>query len=102
VCSPGQRGSDCGVPESSTDIGVRFQEPFAELTIVLGWLQERWSVAENQENAMSSSQSPEKGPVIPARQARQGVIGHNVRFVLGFSLAAVVIVFAVIWLVYFA
>jgi hypothetical protein len=30
------------------------------------------------------------------------VIGHNVRFVLGFSIAAVVIVFAIIWMVYFA
>jgi uncharacterized protein YjbJ (UPF0337 family) len=40
--------------------------------------------------------------VIPARQARQGVTGHNVRFVLGFSIAAVVIVFAIIWFIYFA
>jgi len=30
------------------------------------------------------------------------VTGHNVRFVLGFSVAAVVIVLAIIWLVYFA
>jgi hypothetical protein len=51
---------------------------------------------------MSSSDNPEQHPVIPARQARQGVIGHNVRFVLGFSIAAVVIVFAIIWMVYFA
>jgi hypothetical protein len=50
---------------------------------------------------MSSSQSPEKRPVIPARQARQGVIGHNVRVVLGFGVAGVVIAFAIIWLVYF-
>jgi len=51
---------------------------------------------------MISSDNPEHRPVIPARQARQGVIGHNVRFVLGFSIAAVVIVFAIIWMVYFA
>jgi len=56
----------------------------------------------NQETAMSSSERPERQPVIPARQARQGVIGHNVRYVLGFSVAAVVIAFAIIWLVYFA
>jgi hypothetical protein len=54
-----------------------------------------------QENAMSSSESPEQHPVIPARQARQGVTGHNVRLVLGFSVAAVIIVFAIIWMVYF-
>jgi len=51
---------------------------------------------------MSSSESPERRPVIPARQARQGVSRHNVRFVLGFSIAAVVVVFAIIWFVYFA
>jgi hypothetical protein len=51
---------------------------------------------------MSSSEDPELHPIVPARQARQGVTGHNVRFVLGFSLAAVVIVFAIIWMVYFA
>lgn len=51
---------------------------------------------------MSSSEGPERRPIIPARQARQGVTGHNVRRVLGFSLAAIVIVFAIIWIVYFA
>ena len=38
---------------------------------------------------MSSSENPERGTIIPARQARQGVTGHNVRLVLGVSLAAV-------------
>jgi hypothetical protein len=51
---------------------------------------------------MSSFENPERGPIIPARRARQGVTGHNVRLVLGVSLAAVVIVFAIIWMVYFA
>jgi hypothetical protein len=52
---------------------------------------------------MTSFESrPEQRPVIPAREARQGVTGHNVRLVLGFSLAAIVIVFAIIWIVYFA
>ncbi|MGN6750858.1 MAG: hypothetical protein ACTHJS_19965 [Xanthobacteraceae bacterium] len=51
---------------------------------------------------MSPSESPERRPVIAAPQARQGVTGHNVRFVLGFSVAAVVIVFAIIWMIYFA
>jgi hypothetical protein len=61
----------------------------------------------NQENAMSSSEEsssedPERRPVVSARQARQGVTGHNVRRVLGFSLAGIVVVFAIIWMVYFA
>ncbi len=51
---------------------------------------------------MSSSQQPEPRPVLSARQARQGVIGHHVRLVLGLSLAAVVVVFAIIWIAYFA
>ena len=50
---------------------------------------------------MSSSERPEQRPIIPARQARQGVTGHNVRLVLGVSLAAIVIV-CIIWIVYFA
>lgn len=51
---------------------------------------------------MNSSQTPEGRPVVLAQQARQGVTGHNVRLVLGFSISAVVVVFAVIWLAYFA
>jgi hypothetical protein len=50
---------------------------------------------------MSSSDRPEQRPVVAARQARQGVTGHNVRYVLGFSIAAVIIVFGIIWLTYF-
>jgi hypothetical protein len=41
-------------------------------------------------------------PVLPAQQARQGATGHNVRYVLGFGTAAIVIAFFIIWLVYFA
>ena len=42
---------------------------------------------------MSSSEDPERRPVRSARQ---------LRLVLGFSLAAIVVVFAIIWMVYFA
>jgi len=56
----------------------------------------------DEEDVISSSQGPEQRPVTPARQARQGVTGHNGRFVLGFSVAAVVIAFAIIWMLYFA
>jgi hypothetical protein len=34
-------------------------------------------------------------------QARQGVTGHNVRYVLGIGTAAVIVIFAVLWLYYF-
>jgi hypothetical protein len=34
--------------------------------------------------------------VLPTDQARQGVTGHNVRYVLGFGLAGVVIAFMAI------
>jgi hypothetical protein len=34
--------------------------------------------------------------------AREGVTGHNVRYVLGIGLAAIVVAFAVIYAVYFA
>ncbi len=41
-------------------------------------------------------------PVLPEQNARQGATGQNVRYVLGFGIAAIVIVFLVIWLIYFA
>jgi len=40
--------------------------------------------------------------VVPAQDARQAVTGQNVRYVLGFSLAAVVIAFAAIFFIYLA
>jgi hypothetical protein len=40
--------------------------------------------------------------VVTTTQARQGVTGHNVRYMLGFGLAAVVVIFAGLWLYYFA
>jgi hypothetical protein len=45
---------------------------------------------------------PQQRPVVSARAARQGVTGHNVRYVLGFSLIALIIVFGIIWLIFFA
>jgi hypothetical protein len=49
-----------------------------------------------------NSEGPERRPVVSAREARQGVTGHNVRYVLSFALAGVIVVFAIIWLIYFA
>jgi hypothetical protein len=40
--------------------------------------------------------------VVPTNEARQGVTGHNVRYVLGIGVAAVVVIFAALWLYYFA
>jgi hypothetical protein len=39
--------------------------------------------------------------VVPAPRARQGVTGHNVRYVLGFGIAAVVAAFVIVYLIYF-
>jgi hypothetical protein len=52
-----------------------------------------------EKNAMSSSEGPQLRSIIPGQRARQGVTG---RYVLGFALAAVIVVFGVIWLIYFA
>lgn len=38
---------------------------------------------------------------VSTERARAGVTGHNVRFVLGFSLAAVLIAFVIVYLPYF-
>ena len=36
-----------------------------------------------------------------ATEAREGVTGHNVRYVLLMSLAGIVVIFAGLWLYYF-
>jgi len=40
-------------------------------------------------------------PALPARRARQGVTGHNVRYVLGFGLAAIIVAFIIVYLIFF-
>ncbi len=40
--------------------------------------------------------------VVPTQRARQGVTGQNVRYVLGFGLAGIVIAFVAIYVIYFA
>jgi hypothetical protein len=39
-------------------------------------------------------------PIVPATRARQGVTGHNVRYVLGFGIAAVVVAFVIVYIIY--
>jgi hypothetical protein len=39
--------------------------------------------------------------VVPAEQARQGVTGHNVRYVLGIGIAAAIVAFAALYVIYF-
>jgi hypothetical protein len=42
------------------------------------------------------------GPVVPTTRARQGVTGHNVRFVLLTGTVAVVVLFAIVYIAYFS
>jgi hypothetical protein len=44
--------------------------------------------------------STHERPPVPAARARAGVTGHNVRYVLAFSLLAVVVAFLIVYLVY--
>jgi hypothetical protein len=58
---------------------------------------------ENRAMSSPSDRHPvEPHPVVPTQQARQGVTGHNVRYVLGFGIAGIVILFLIIWLAYVA
>jgi hypothetical protein len=58
--------------------------------------------------SMSSPQDrPEFGrrgsrTVVPTEEARQGATGHNVRYVLGIGLAAAIVGFAALYIIYFA
>ena len=51
---------------------------------------------------MASPNTPERRPVLSKVEARQGVTGQNVRYVLWFGLGGVIAAFAVIFLFYFA
>ena len=42
------------------------------------------------------------GPVVPTTRARQGVTGHNVRYVLLAGTLAVVVLFGIVYIAYFS
>lgn len=50
---------------------------------------------------MEADQEVTLRTAISTPRARQGVTGHNVRYVLGFGLVAVVAAFLIVYLVYF-
>jgi hypothetical protein len=57
---------------------------------------------EDKECGMNSRpQTNEPRTVLPKDDARQAVTGHNVRYVLGAGLAAVIVAFAAIYIFYF-
>jgi hypothetical protein len=52
--------------------------------------------------ATRTNQSPSETPVVlTTTQAREGVTGHGVRYVLVISTTAVVVIFGALWLFYF-
>ena len=52
--------------------------------------------------ATSTNQSRSETPVVKTTtEAREGVTGHGVRYVLMISTAAVVVIFVGLWLFYF-
>jgi hypothetical protein len=51
--------------------------------------------------AYHSGSTTEHRPVVSKTEARQGVTGHNVRYVLGFGLTAIIVAFAVIYFAHF-
>jgi hypothetical protein len=51
---------------------------------------------------MSASHDSEPRTVVSTQEAREGVTGHNVRYVLGIGLVAVIVAFAIVYAVYFA
>jgi hypothetical protein len=61
----------------------------------------RQDTPKRRRNPISASNDSERPKVIEKDRARQGVTGHHVRYVLGFGLVAIVVVFAVIYFAYF-
>lgn len=41
-------------------------------------------------------------PVLPTNEARQGVSGHNVRYVLAIGTGLVIVLFAILYIWYFS
>jgi hypothetical protein len=62
------------------------------------------SMSSSQDHPVSEQHPAQSGErtVLPTQQARQGVTGHNVRYVLGIGLAAVIVAFVVLYAIYFA
>jgi hypothetical protein len=52
--------------------------------------------------ATTTNRAGTETPIVKtATEAREGVVGHNVRYVLMLSTAAVVLIFGGLWLFYF-
>jgi hypothetical protein len=62
----------------------------------------RMSTSSSQDRPVSEQRESEQCIVVPTQQARQGVPGHNVRYVLGIGVAAVIVAFVVLYAIYFA
>lgn len=55
-----------------------------------------------QDHQQQSKSSGGQGIEISKTRARQGVTGHNVRYILGIGLVSVIIAFAIIYIAFFA
>jgi hypothetical protein len=53
------------------------------------------------ESRVRNTSGAEPIAVLPKDEARQGVTGHNVRYVLGIGLAAIIVAFGAIYFYYF-
>jgi hypothetical protein len=62
----------------------------------------RMSMSSSQDRPISEQRQSEQRTVVPTQQARQGVTGHNVRYVLGIGIAAAIVAFVVLYAIYFA
>jgi hypothetical protein len=51
---------------------------------------------------MIASHDDNQRTIVSTEEAREGVTGHNVRYVLGFGLMGVIVAFAVVYAIYFA
>jgi hypothetical protein len=59
-------------------------------------------MSSSQDRPVSEQQQSGQRTVVSTQQARQGVTGHYVRYVLGIGIAAAIVAFVVLYAVYFA
>jgi hypothetical protein len=52
-------------------------------------------------NSDANRSAMDDGTTLPKAEARQGVTGHNVRYVLMSGTAAVIVLFALVYIIFF-
>jgi hypothetical protein len=94
--------SEITVPSAETGRQIRIWLSFDVQLVVGGTFRQSTSFSSIEDPHMQEPQREERSIEKSTTSARQGVTGHNVRYVLAVSLGAAVVILACVWFAYFA